>query len=250
MGSQSGTNQKTLSNTVKVLSEQLKPFAEFIGSIGVLVGPLWVIWVFFRYSPVTLDIVPTIIAIAVALAGFVLFLILSFRLELRWLRVVETLLKQESVVASVFVFDGSKVLMVEDNANNTPWLVPPNARIRCFTAHKGGPEEAVIQQVKTESGIGIEIDRPTGGTQAVTPIARPLFAQSERQFSSLGKKTYHDFYYLGHLIDDQHPITNPNGSYKWIDLKDLGHSRSTKIPDDMKTLIQLAFKQWQKRVLP
>jgi hypothetical protein len=242
------TNPKALSGRVKTLSDNLKPWAELFVSLGILCGPpTLVVTYLIGYGPVAFAIVPVVFAIAVTIVGVIVFAVLSFWLELKWLSVVESLLKQESVVASVFVFDGDQVLLVEDEENDPPWLVPPSTRIRCFTAHKGGPDKAIIRQVKSESGIGIQIDRPGGGTKAVTPIAVPFFAQSERQFSWLGRKTYHDFYYLGHLVDDQRKILNPNRGYKWIDAKNLDHSPSTATPDDMKTLIHLALKQRRRQ---
>lgn len=153
-----------------------------------------------------------IIALIVLLIGFLAFA-LAFKYQLP--RRMWSLLGLDAMVVSALVFDGDKILLVMDDERQPPWFVPPSAHVSCFTSLRGGIHQAVIRTVKSEAGIDIEMPAYPIGI-AVTRIAEPVFAQSEKQWSGEGHDTHHDYYFVGTLAPDSPEIkTKAKGTYDW-----------------------------------
>lgn len=153
----------------------------------------------------------------------------------------------EAIVVSALVFDADKVLLVreETHGRHRPWLLPPAAHLLGHTALTGPPHQAVINGVKEEAGIDIQIDSPEeGATLAATQLPKPFFVQSEnQQWRWEGHATHHNFYYIGHLLGDRE-VTKVNAKYEWVGVSDLNRIH---IPKELVKVIGEAAKLMRRK---
>jgi hypothetical protein len=183
-----------------------------------------------------IDRAPVDRVVVALFVGVVGFLILALAFYYHMPRRLWSLLELDAIVVSALVFDGEKVLLVRDEELQPPWLVPPSAHVGFFTSLRGGPHQAVIRTVKSEVGIDIEMPAyPVG--QAVTQMALPVFAQSEKQWSGEGHDTHHDFYYVASLARPRKAF-GARGAYDWYVVEDLDRLQDAAIPHEMIKVIK------------
>lgn len=183
-----------------------------------------------------IDRVPVDRVIIALIVGIVFFLVLALAVYYHLPRRLWSLLELDAIVVSALVFDGDKVLLVRDDERQPPWLVPPSAHVGCFTSLRGGPHHAVIRTIRNETGINIDMPAYPVGI-AVTQLAQPVFAQSEKQWSGEGHDTHHDFYYVGTLVRPR-KIFGAIGAYDWYLVEHLDRLQDMVIPHEMIKVIK------------
>jgi hypothetical protein len=180
--------------------------------------------------------------------GLVMILCTVIALKFRLFNYLSRVFQREATIASVFVFDGQKVLLVRDADRDTPWFVPPSAHVRCSS--KGGPHRSVLEQLQKETGLDVRIDArdKLGADRGSEPSALPIFARREEPSPREGHSVHYDFYYLGY-VHGPAEIKDAKGDYAWIEVQDLVKSQ-VRAPGDIRKMVPVAFKLWQQQIGP